>query len=405
MVGLQLNVPLLSTCKHHSGAAFNVTPTVSINGLTGTQTSEPHLVLTGDAPFDGVSAPWSQSDGTISVTPSSETMAGRVYYFSFTVTNKAEGQEAPSITMTTDTIQDTAGQEPEVEPDAYTAEVVTAGSWASAHHTSGAFLAAEEVRAMFIRSPGLYNHTSVAQTTSHPCADNNITVTLEINVPLYAACRTNFTLTGLLNTATATPYIASWTVVHDSNLRYFTNVSGVNVSSSCSDENCSCPDGVPTTDSPFDYDCGCDCQANWEVVETRTMACEARPPDCTHIKNGLWNNTAQTLTVEVFKRIEPGEAVTFIVPSATAIRIPRRGVRNNDPEFLISAKAGTRSILPISMKTVQGIGSLLKSALSYNPPKANTTATIIFRFESVAKLHAGYTVDLSLPGFQSPDLP
>ena len=196
MVGLTLNVPLLSSCKHADVNVFNVTPTVSIIGLTGSHTSVSGLVLTGSSPFGGVLASWNKTTGTISMMPLAETVAGQVYYFSFMVTNKAEGQAAPTLSMRTDTILDALGQVPVVTPDAYT-------SWASAHHSSGAFLAEEEVKAMFIRSPGLYRNTSVQQTTSHPCADNNLTVTLEINVPLYAACRTNFTIMGLINTVTA----------------------------------------------------------------------------------------------------------------------------------------------------------------------------------------------------------
>ena len=62
---------------------------------------------------------------------------------------------------------------------------------------------------MFIRSAGFFSQSSVRQTTSHPCADNTISVTLVLNVPLYARCGTNITLSGLTGMATQDSLVSS----------------------------------------------------------------------------------------------------------------------------------------------------------------------------------------------------
>ena len=176
MVGLKLNVPLLASCKHADVNVFNVTPTVSIIGLTGTHTAVPSLALTGNAPFAGLAASWNKGSGTISMTPSAETVAGQVYYFSFTVWNQYNSQAAPTLTMRTDTILNTAGDVPVVTPDAYAPEVLAASTWASAHHSSGTFLAEEEVKAMFLRKPNITHETVLVQSSPYPCDLNTVSI-------------------------------------------------------------------------------------------------------------------------------------------------------------------------------------------------------------------------------------
>ena len=102
---------------------------------------------------------------------------------------------------------------------------------------------------------------------------------------------------------------------------------------------------------------------------------------CQKIKSGVWNSTARMLVLKVHSRIEEREAVTFLIPASSNIRIPRLGVTHNDPAFKISVGAGSRSIMPVPVKKVMGVGALINTALTFNPPRTNAVATIIFRFE------------------------
>ena len=196
-VALMLNVPLLATCKHPMANVYNFTPSVSISGLTGT-TSDDDTVIVEGAPFALAASSWTKSSGTLVLTPSflNETIAGQQYDFSFVVTNQAEGQLAPDVSMAVDTIQP------------YKAKQASylGGVYLHSHHTSDAFMIEEEVQPLFIRSAGFYSQSTVRQNTSHPCADNLITVVLVVNVPLYARCRTNITVSGLTGTATPDNY-------------------------------------------------------------------------------------------------------------------------------------------------------------------------------------------------------
>ena len=196
-VALMLNVPLLATCKHPMANVYNFTPSVSISGLTGT-TSDDDTVIVEGAPFALAASSWTKSSGTLVLTPSflHETIAGQQYDFSFVVTNQAEGQLAPDVSMAVDTIQ----------PYKATQASYLGGMYLHSHLTSDAFMIEEEVQPLFIRSAGFYSQSTVRQNTSHPCADNLITVVLVVNVPLYARCRTNITVSGLTGTATPDNY-------------------------------------------------------------------------------------------------------------------------------------------------------------------------------------------------------
>jgi len=212
-VGLRLNVPLLRTCQHPQDAsAFNFTPSVSITGLFGSTTSHGSLPISGDATFVQSGA-WSnnQRQGLLKVTPQSETVAGQLYYFRFNLDNRAEGQNAPAVSIEVDTLEccsaatcnaANTGCSKRASTPFFNTTTGVETPWQTAHHTSGSFMDREEVRPLFIRSAGFYSHSSVRQSTSNPCADNTITVTMRVTVPLYERCGTNLTLTGLLGMAT-----------------------------------------------------------------------------------------------------------------------------------------------------------------------------------------------------------
>ena len=207
-VGLSLNVPLLRTCQWDVNH-YNNTPTVSISGLTGSNSEDNTVVINGDQPFaSSTQMSWTRSTGTLSIIPAQETVAGQRYDFTFTVVNKAEGQAAPTVSMgVTSTAQ--------LSAQTQTAHRDGSISYLHAHHTSGAFLIEEEVKPMFIRSAGFFSQSSVRQTTSHPCADNTISVTLVLNVPLYARCGTNITLSGLTGMATQDSLVSSACATND----------------------------------------------------------------------------------------------------------------------------------------------------------------------------------------------
>ena len=153
----------------------------------------------GDAPFSAAAYAWTKSTGTLVLTPPEQTVAGQQYDFTFDVINKAEGQTAKPVTMKVDTIQKVSSG---VYATAPTEPHYGSIDYSTAHISSSQFRSSEEYRPMFIRSAGFFSDSYVRQTTSHPCADNLITVSLKLNVPLYARCGTNFTLSGLTDTAT-----------------------------------------------------------------------------------------------------------------------------------------------------------------------------------------------------------
>ena len=95
----------------------------------------------------------------------------------------------------------------------------------------------------------------------------NVTVTLELNVPLYAACRTNFTISGLTGTATADNFGPVWRINHDSSKSY--NASWITEYNSskanCALANCSCSSSGVSTTRADSGDCGFSCTA---IVQT-----------------------------------------------------------------------------------------------------------------------------------------
>jgi hypothetical protein len=70
------------------------------------------------------------------------------------------------------------------------------------HNISGAFLAPEEVKPMFIRKPLVLNSSVLSQSSPYPCDVNSISVRIFSNVPLYKNCTPQFTIIGLRNTQT-----------------------------------------------------------------------------------------------------------------------------------------------------------------------------------------------------------
>jgi hypothetical protein len=204
-VGLKLNVPLLGTCKHPAANVYNYTPSVIIRGLTGTTSEDNTVVVTGEAPF--AAAPWTKwtrSTGTLEVRPLSKTTAGELYDFSFNVINKAEGQSAPTVSMEITTIENentgSSNLERKLTDSGYSGLEYSRAPSSTSLHSS------EERKPLFIRSAGFYSESTIRQASSHPCADNLITVSLHINVPLYATCGTNITVSGLTGTATRDNY-------------------------------------------------------------------------------------------------------------------------------------------------------------------------------------------------------
>ena len=137
---------------------------------------------------------------------------------------------------------------------------------------------------------------------------------------------------------------------------------------------------------------------NFRTKYTRPQRVNCFAQECkkdgVFVLTGSWDPAHSRLTLRVLVSINPGELVTFIVPAAIGIRLPHLGVTQDDPSFKISASAGDRSIEPAPVKKTQGINALIKTALSFNPPRANTTATIIFRFQALQKLIVQNVVQL-----------
>ena len=133
-------------------------------------------------------------------------MAGQLYYFQFDLVNRAEGQNAPAVSIEVDTLgceTTNCYTKASTADFIYNTTTMDPAPWQSAHHMSGSFMDGEEAKPLFIRSPGFYSHSSVRQSTSHPCEVNTITVTMRVTVPLYVSCGTNLTVTGLTGMATS----------------------------------------------------------------------------------------------------------------------------------------------------------------------------------------------------------
>ena len=232
-VGLRLNVPLLTTCQHPQVPnVYNHTPAVSITGLYGSTTDSALLVITGDSPiFGGSSGAWSRNhsnsgegSGTLTVTPSGRTVAGQLYYFHFNLVNRAEGQNAPAVSLEVDTLgccstansrclADNTGCNKTPSEHRFWIGTAEPDDWTLSPEASH-FLDQEEVRPMFIRSAGFHISamSTVQQSTSVPCAHNTITVSMHTTVPLYLACGVKLTVAGL--TGMATPSMPNVNRIH-----------------------------------------------------------------------------------------------------------------------------------------------------------------------------------------------
>jgi hypothetical protein len=162
-VGLRLNVPLLRTCQHlQDASAFNFTPSVRITGLFGSTTAHGSLLtISGDAAFSGSEkGVWSnpagfETPGVLKVTPQSETVAGQIYYFRFDLHNRAEGQNAPAVSIEVDTLEccsaatcsaANTGCLRRASTPFFNTTTGVETPWQTAHHTSGSFMDREEVR-------------------------------------------------------------------------------------------------------------------------------------------------------------------------------------------------------------------------------------------------------------------
>eukprot|EP00961_Rhodomonas_salina_P295938 3935902-Rhodomonas_salina.2 len=170
--------------KFQTNVDLLVGTTITVSGLSAAVASSTPAIIgvTGGSVFPASGA-WSA--GVLTFTLEEGTVAGDNYEFSFNVENPACCMDAVAVTLNADMFCFTE----------ITADPVE--SVALLNSVNGGIAA--ESAPLEIRCPEWVTSTAV-QSTSNPCSDNVITVTLQVNVPILDG--TMITLTGFTDTLT-----------------------------------------------------------------------------------------------------------------------------------------------------------------------------------------------------------
>jgi len=182
-ITLQPFISLLSTCKA-SAADSAGRPNITISGLTGTTTGNNAslAVMASSSNSLPSTGSWNRATGTLVLVLAGDLIAGTAYSFSIVVTNQAQGQAAPSVSAFADRVS--------LNPVSSFALQLDPPNGTS------------ENNAMFIRTPSMVSLAS--QTNSYPCYQNNqISVTVTVNVPFFALCTPELSMLGLTGSTTS----------------------------------------------------------------------------------------------------------------------------------------------------------------------------------------------------------
>ena len=199
-VQLQPNVPLLSTCKSNAAAAAG-RPIVTLAGFTGTVTPDNSSLPIGNPSSQSplpTNGSWTKSSGTLVLVLAADTVASTLYTFTFSVTNRAQSQTAPTVSALTDRL---------TQPTTTTASYQGANGSTTWSASNPALSLTQEGQAMFIRFASFLLGTNISQSSNFPCDQfNTITVTTNINIPLFSSCNPSLTISGLTGSTTLTPF-------------------------------------------------------------------------------------------------------------------------------------------------------------------------------------------------------
>jgi len=174
---------------------------VTIFGLTGTSTTtNPSLTLidqwsSGFSTCFGSSASWTQGNGTLILTVTSDTVAGTQYTFSFTLQNPPCPQSPPPISIS-------------VSPICFVAQLMCADMSTPSASSAGFFQpSAGDSQALLVKAPA-FRVANIWQKNPYPGSANTIHIEVATNVNVPAGSQ--FIVSGLTGSTTPDGPLNLW---------------------------------------------------------------------------------------------------------------------------------------------------------------------------------------------------
>jgi hypothetical protein len=104
------------------------------------------------------------------------------------------------------------------------------------------------------------------------------------------------------------------------------------------------------------------------------------------------------LTLTAAERL-PAGPVHIVLGADASFRLPQRGLLPNDEGLWLSSNASGCPVQPGKFNRSQAVGTVLQSALWYDPPRLQRAVNITLAVELNIALNVGDSIVLALPGF------
>ncbi|EKX41450.1 hypothetical protein GUITHDRAFT_141940 [Guillardia theta CCMP2712] len=123
---------------------------------------------------------------------------------------------------------------------------------------------------------------------------------------------------------------------------------------------------------------------------------------CVKIRNGVWDENAQLMTLTVLRQIVARELVTFEIPFSFGLCLPEKGFRADSSNINITILSNSYVLVgPIPLGSVQPVGGFVQASVTFNPNIPNVKTNIVLRFIPSARQLRGRSLFLTMPGFSN----
>jgi hypothetical protein len=129
-------------------------------------------------------------------------------------------------------------------------------------------------------------------------------------------------------------------------------------------------------------------------------------PDLVSLSFALasWNQTeyAGELSLMARNTMKPGVLVQVVIRSSAGIKLPSRGLLQNDPSITIESDSKDGFVYATSVGTSPAVGALAWSSLSFAPACSGQVTEISFEFTLLMNIGPNAIIILNLPNFDGP---
>eukprot|EP00960_Hanusia_phi_P060531 764531-Hanusia_phi.AAC.4 len=123
---------------------------------------------------------------------------------------------------------------------------------------------------------------------------------------------------------------------------------------------------------------------------------------CVKIRNGIWDENQQLMTLTIFRQITARELVTFEIPFSFGLCLPEKGFRADSSSINITILSNSYVLVgPLALVTVQPVGGFVQSSITFNPNVPNVNTNVVLRLIPSARQLRGRSLYLTMPGFSN----